>query len=254
MTAEMAYLVHVYQSGVATWMDIFDHEAHYQRTVTRRVLISELLLQCVCAFTAKNLSLLESGEIWTAAATQYYGKSLRMLIDLLGSSAPQDDALTAIMLLSSYEMITTDGPEYWQHYSGTMVMIRTQGIDARSVGLDRANFWIYIRHEIVIALVNESPLKFGPREWNVEWLEGEQNEDVLGNKLLWLLGRAIDLVFAKDPITGDPIVTTIERRNLLRDTEQWYTGLPGSSYGVKYGQETEEGFSRLFFAVPASGE
>jgi hypothetical protein len=255
MTAEMAYLVHIYQSGVATWMDLFDHEAHYQRAVTRRVLVSELLLRCVCAFTAKHLSLLVSGETWTPVAARYYGESLRMLIELFSSpSTPQDDALTATMLLSSYEMVATEGQEHRRHYSGAMMMIKTRGINARSVGMDKANFWVYIRHEIVVALVTESTLQISPKDWNVRWRDGETREDVLGNQLLWLLGRAVDLVFAKDPTTGQPMAMTNERRELLRDTERWFNGLPEPFRGVKYGEETEEGFSRLFFAVPASGE
>lgn len=255
ITSEKAYLLQAYRSGVATWMDLFDHASAYQRAITRRLLVSELLLRCVCAFTAKHLSLLVSGEIWKPVAAQYYGESLRMLIEHLGSSAPQEDALTATMLLSSYEMIATQGQEHRRHFFGAMMLIKTHGISACSVGLDRANFWIYIRHEIVVALANESSLQVSPKEWNVRWREGETEEDALGNQILWLVGRAIDLTYASEPPnTGELIATITERRELMKDAERWSDGLPGSFRGVKYGEATEEGFSKLYFAVPAAGE
>ena len=256
LTAETAYLLHAYQnkSGVARWMDLFDHEATYQRAVARRILRSELLLRCVCAFTAKHLSLLDAGEIWKPAAARYYGESLRMLIELLGSGGPQDDALTATMLLCSFEMIAAQGSEHRRHFFGAMMLITTHGINACSVGINRANFWIYIRHEIVVALNNESSLLLSPDTWNVNWREDETEEDALGNQVLWLLGRAINLTYAKHPRTGEPMGTVTERRELLRDTDLWFDKLPLAFQGVKYGDETDDGLSRLYFAVPAAGK
>ena len=110
--------------------------------------------------------------------------------------------MTATILLSSYEMIAAQGQEHRRHFYGALMLIKTHGICARSVGLDKANFWIYIRHEIVVALVNESKLLLSPNEWNASFRDGETEEDLLGNQLLWLLARAIDLVYAKHTDPG----------------------------------------------------
>lgn len=250
----MAFLLDTYQSGVATWMDLFDHSCTYQRVVPQRMLSSELLLYCICAFTSKHLSLLVSGEVWTPVAGRYYGEALHMLIELLGSTAPQDDALTATMVLSSYEMIAAQGQEHQRHFYGALMLIKTHGIHAHSVGLDKANFWIYIRHEIVVALMTESKLLLSPKDWNVNFEEGETQEDLLGNQLLWFLARAIDLVYAKDAHSGMPVATANERKESLRAAETWFDGLPASFQGVKYGEVTEEGFSKIYFAIPTAGE
>lgn len=256
LTAEMAYLLHTYRdkTGVARWMDLFDHEETYQRAVARRVLRSELLLSCVCAFTAKHLSLLQCGEIWKPTAARYYGESLRMLIEMLGGGGPQDDALTATLLLCSFEMIAAEGGEHRRHFFGAMMLITTHGINAGSVGIHRANFWIYIRHEIVVALVNESSLLLSPDVWNVNWREDEIEEDVLGNQVLWLLGRAVNITYARNTRNGEPMGTVTERRELLKDTSLWFDKLPGTFQGVKYGDETDDGVSQLYFAVPAAGK
>ena len=70
---EMVHLLNIYRSGLSAWMDIFDFENTYQREVSRRAMYSELLLKCICSFTAKHLSLLASGEVWQPIAARYYG-------------------------------------------------------------------------------------------------------------------------------------------------------------------------------------
>ncbi len=71
---EMVHLFNIYRSGLSAWMDIFDFENTYQREVSRRAMYSELLLKCICSFTAKHLSLLASGEVWQPIAARYYGE------------------------------------------------------------------------------------------------------------------------------------------------------------------------------------
>ncbi|KAK0630318.1 hypothetical protein B0T17DRAFT_218509 [Bombardia bombarda] len=249
LTAENAHLLTVYQAGVATWMDIFDHTCAYQREVPRRCLTSGLVLNSVCAFTAKNLSLLPSGDVWAATAARYYGDSLRMLIRYLNSSSPQSDALTATMLLCSYELIAARGHEHQRHCYGALTLITTHGITAQSLGMDRANFWIYIRHEITVALVNEVPLQINPTEWNVTWPEeGNVEEDVLGNQLLWLLGRAINVAYT--PISH--LSPGRERQEILTDAAMWFATLPVSFKGVKYGQPDDQGFNKIYYPVSAA--
>jgi hypothetical protein len=71
---ESAFLLQTFSAGLATWMDVFDFDKTYERQVTRRALHSQLLIHCICAFTAKNLSLLSSGEVWDPISSRYYGE------------------------------------------------------------------------------------------------------------------------------------------------------------------------------------
>ncbi|PYI04092.1 hypothetical protein BO78DRAFT_388860 [Aspergillus sclerotiicarbonarius CBS 121057] len=237
----MVYLLNEYRRGLATWMDVFDLSDTYQREVARRALTSELLLRCICAFAAQQLCLRASGEIWASVATNYYSQSLHLLIQQLNSTEPLRDTLTAVILLGSYEVLAAQGQEHHRHYEGAMKLIQIQGISARSVGLDRANFWIWVRHELTIAITNKMPLQLKPSDWNVNWQERETEEDLLSNQLLWLVGRAVDWVY-KDR-------TPLEYRKLLTDTESWYTGLSQHFRGVKYGELVEDGLSRVYFVV-----
>ncbi|KAJ3498386.1 hypothetical protein NLG97_g1164 [Lecanicillium saksenae] len=246
LTSEMVHLLKTYQSGVATWMDMFDYNCSYQRDVLRRCTTSELLLYAVCAFTAKTLSLLPSGELWAHPAGEYYIKALRLLSNhICHDAAHQEDTLTATMLLCSYEMTASQEAEHKHHFYGAMILISTRGVSASSVGMDLANFWIYIRHEIFVALVNEAPLQLNPDGWKVRWREGETDEAMLGNQILWLVGRSINILYWKGSNTDC-------REGILAEASGWHAGLPASFYGIKYGEPDDQGFCRMYFALPAS--
>jgi Fungal specific transcription factor domain len=242
----MVYLLNEFRQGMATWMDVFDHACTYQREVCRLSLTSELLLRCVCALTAKQLSLRPSGEIWTSIATKYYSESLSLLIEQLNEPESSDVALTAVVLLSSYEILAAQGQAHRRHCEGAMRLMKMQGISACSLNLDRANFWIWIRHDISVAIMNGTPLQMSPKEWHVTWREAETQEDLLGNRLLWLVGRAVDWIYGSK--------TPHENDNILRDAEEWYASLSAPSRGVKYGDSVEDGLSKVHFAVAAAGE
>lgn len=71
---EVVFLLNKFRAGLATWMDVFDFDKTYETEVLRRALHSDLLLRCICAFTAQHLSLLVSGEFWFPIASRYYGQ------------------------------------------------------------------------------------------------------------------------------------------------------------------------------------
>ncbi|TID02782.1 hypothetical protein CH35J_003955 [Colletotrichum higginsianum] len=253
LTAEMVHLLTTYRTSVATWMDIFDYGCAYQLEVLRRCMTSKLLVRSVCAFTAKHLSLLPSGDVWVAPATRYYGESLRGLIGYIGTGSVPEDVLTATILLCSYEIIATQGEEHQRHLAGAKLLILNRGVSASSVGLDRANFWIYIRHEITVALFNKTTLQISPRDWRVNWRETEVEEDVLANQLLWLLGRAIDVVFRQEQSVFTTTATLCdERQEIYAEVATWFRCWSPSFKGVKYGEPDDQGFSKLYFPVPCA--
>lgn len=246
LSNEVVRLLETYNSCLAPWMDLCDHGCTFQRDVSRIAMASELVLKCVCAFSAKHLSLLASGGVWQPVASHYYGEALALLIRELGCSQPQIDALTAAMLLSSYEVLVAHGDEHKRHFQGALNLIRLRGINAQSLGLDRANFWIYIRHELSMALSNGTPLHLHPQDWKVTWPEAGAGEDCMANCLLWLAARAINATYG-DCQQGD-------RVRLKNDIERWYDATSPIFRGNAYGQADRDGLRRVYFAVPAAGQ
>lgn len=251
LTSESAFLLQTYVRTVATWMDIFDHGSTYQHKIPQLVLASPLLFHCVCAFTANHLALSNSSHnpSWEVCAVRHYGKALRLLIEAL-SVPSHEHALTGSMLLLSYEIQGAQRSEdYRRHFLGLTSLIKSRHVTAQSTGTDLANFWIYVRHEIVVAMASEQPLVFDPAEWEVSWIEGETREDILGNHVLWILARVINLVFGPD---GNTEAGKIQRQNFLQEIEIWRRGLSETFVGIGYGEQDEDGFRKVYFPVTAA--
>ncbi|KAH7080276.1 hypothetical protein BKA63DRAFT_506084 [Paraphoma chrysanthemicola] len=251
LTSETAFLLQTYVRTVATWMDVFDHDSTYQLRVPQQVLTSPLLFHCVCAFTANHLALsnASSNPSWKFVAVKHYGEALRLLIQAL-SMPDQEHALTASMILLSYELHEAlRSEDYRRHFLGLTTLIRSRGITAQCTGTDRANFWIYVRHEIALAISSEKPLVLDPDEWAVTWIEGEAREDVLGNHVVWILARVINLIFSEE---GRSAITRPTRQAFLHELEAWRAGLSDTFVGIPYGETDEEGFQKVYFPVTAA--
>ncbi|EOA82153.1 uncharacterized protein SETTUDRAFT_98039 [Exserohilum turcica Et28A] len=139
--------------------------------------------------------------------------------------------------------------DYRKHFRGLTCLVKARRITAQSTGTDVANFWIYVRHELVVAMANEQPLIFDPAEWEVSWEEGETREDVLGNHVLWISARVINLVFGPD---GNTEAGRIQRQELLHEIELWRRGLSETFVGIPYGENDEDGFRKVYFPVAAA--
>lgn len=251
LTSETAFLLQTYVRTVATWMDCFDHTSTYQLKIPQLLIKSSLLFHCVCAFTANHLALSKSShnQAWKLVAGKHYGQALRLLIDALSMPA-HEHALTASMLLLSYEIHgALRSEDYRRHFLGLSMLIKARGITAQSTGTDRANFWIYIRHEIVVALASEKPLILDPADWSVSWEEGETREDVLGNHVLWILARVTNLIFGP---RSNSDAGRERRQAFLLELEAWRAGLSETFVGIPYGEKDEDGFRKVYFPVVAA--
>lgn len=251
LSSESVFLLQTYVKTVATWMDLFDHSSTYQLKIPPLALTSPLLFHCVCAFTANHLALSNTSlnASWKLIAVRHYGRALRLLIDAL--EVPfSETAMTGSMLLLSYEVHgAIRSEDYRRHFLGMTMLIKSHGITAQSTGTDRANFWIYCRHEIAVALANERPLVLDPVEWGVLWQEGEGREDVLGNHLMWILARVINLVFGPN---GAKENSRSAREAFLQELEAWRTGLSPSFIGIPYGDADDDGFRLIYFSSVAA--
>lgn len=218
---------------IAVWMDLFDYGMSYQQDVMRRVTSSQLILHSACALTAKQPSTVKSGQVSAPVAARYYGESLRDLIHLLADpTACQDDALTATILLSSYELLAAPDAELKRHLLGAMTLIKTRGINARSKALERASFWIYVRQDNATALILERPTTLPSVDWNVSWAGDEMEEDTLGNQILWLLDLASNLVIQDDEAHLDD-TSSVRRSELSTDIDSWLLRLPVAFKGAR---------------------
>ncbi|KAF2263977.1 hypothetical protein CC78DRAFT_617173 [Lojkania enalia] len=250
LTPESVHLLQTYLRTVAIYQDLTDFSQTYQLHIPRLIPSSPLLYHCICALTAKSLARVRSRQnaSWEPVARWHYGEALRQLIAALNGPC-QQHCLTATIVLSAYEIFVSLGQEHRRHFLGAYALIKARGISAQSAGIDGANFWIYVRHEIGVALATERPLMLGPDEWGVKFEEEETREDVLARQVLWILARAINLVYGED---GETDAGKGRRGEMLTELEEWRAGLSESFAGIPYGEEDDEGFRKVYFTVTAA--
>jgi hypothetical protein len=181
-------------------------------------------------------------------ASRYYGEALTLLIRALRDPNVPGDPLTAALLLGSYEVLAAQANEHERHGEGAAKLIRLRGITASSLGLDRANFWIYVRHELSIAFSSESPLRLDPSRWEVTWPGHSASEYCMANYLMWLAARAVDIMYT---VTSDD---ASRRAELMRDLENWHNATPSLFRGIMYGPPNDLGLRKVFFAQPTAGK
>lgn len=247
-------LLRIFQRGTGTWMDVLDHSLSFQRQAIELAFSSSLLLHSICAVSAKHMSFVAETSIWEPVASSYYGEGLRLLIkDLNESNTSHDTLLAATILLSSYELLATAGPDHEKHLYGARTIIQTRGLRAKETSLQRASFWIYARQDVALALVNEGPTFMPSTNWNVMLPSDGAGEDTRGNKMLWLLARAIDLRFK--PVSG---TTPSERYQALMDISneinRWWNDLAPTARGVTVGDNSGTELPKIWFCVPAAGK
>lgn len=169
------------------------------------------------------------------------------MIAKLDSQEPDSDALTAAILLGSYEAMAASSTSHQSHYKGAMNLIITRGVSASSVGLDKVNFFIYMRHEITIALSDENSLQSDPKIWNIRKPGPRAGADHLANYLMMLIGLIVNTTYKRD-------VSRSDRKSLKDQIREWYDNTTEEFRGVAYGDILKDGTQKVFFPFPNSGE
>ncbi|EHK24012.1 uncharacterized protein TRIVIDRAFT_230412 [Trichoderma virens Gv29-8] len=252
MTEEVMDLLLKYQSGIGAWMDVLDHSSNYRRQVTRRAASSALLMYSICALSAKQMSLVAEHSVWELVAGRFYGQSLRLLIhDLNQIDAKYDEVFVATLLLCSYELLSIPGPDYRKHLEGVSSLLWSHCLPSITTDLDKASFWIYARHDVAMALINYCPTLIATSEWPDAMAGPNSEEDAVGNKVLWLLAKVIELRFAP---SGN--ITPGNRNQCLlevgAEVNKWWDDLPLTSHGLSSGDVSEDGLSQLWFCVQSA--
>ncbi|OAP60976.1 hypothetical protein AYL99_05980 [Fonsecaea erecta] len=236
ITPRTAFLLRTYETGIATWMDVFDCSLSYQQGLLQLVPQSPLLLNSTCALAARQLSLITDPQTWTPVAEQHYGESLSMLRSTLEkASMNAEHALVATILLSSYELLAFPGLNYHRHFRGAKSFVEALEAYKSPKRMTRASFWIYARHEVGQALNLERPPMLDPTRWPKQDLLHTENvgEDVYCNDALRLCAEVIHLIFGSQPLRrGKKWVN--QWSCLHEEWESWIQEAPKILLGQEY--------------------
>lgn len=236
-------------------MDIFDHTRTYQNEVVRCSLSSPLLMHAICALSAKQMSLIQNKFLWEPLASKFYGESLRLLIkELANHGTDRELLLAATIILGSYELLAEPGVDYQKHLYGARTLIQSFKIRPKESRLQQASFWIYARQDVALALVNERPTLTSPDQWPPLPKHASSVEEMLGNQVLQLLAKIIELKFSQngDPWSGERLEAL---KHLLSEIDSLWANIPHHVRGVPMRNvvDESEGLLSIWFCDPAAG-
>jgi hypothetical protein len=237
LSSRTAFLLRTYENGIGTWMDVFDSSMSYQRGLLQLLPQSPLLLNSTCALAARQLSLIGDAQIWTSVAEMHYGESLSMLRSSIERSTANDEhALIASILLSSYELLAFPGQDYHRHFRGAKSFVEALGARHSAKRMIRASFWIYARHEVGQAMNLEAMLMQDPITWpKMDSLAlGDVGEDAYCNDALRLCAEVVHFVFGANSRKMQAKRWARQWLSLRVEWKNWHRDCPKDLFGMEY--------------------
>lgn len=244
-----------YQSGIGTWMDLFDHRRSYREAILNLVTACPCVMHSICALTARQLALISDAQKWSPVAEAHYCEALSILTRVLDNPfLHPDSAMVGTMLLSSYELLAFPGADYKRHFQGAKGVIETLQAYRSSSQLIDASFWIFARHDIACGMSNECEPMLNPDLWpqldfSVDNRDG--CEDLLSNEMLRLAALVLRLVFGS---SSSRMRAKWEKEwtSLQHQLNQWYEARSEHFKGIAYGSTDNQGTTRYMFPVPCT--
>ena len=148
-----------------------------------------LLDTAVRAVSLAHMGRLYGSEVFLNESRPYYGKAIRLLNSAISDQdkGMASETLSATMLLSFYEMFTSNSNDSWiKHAGGAGALMKMRGPQRHRYGFDREIF-VACRHNVIIeAFHTDEPCFLNEPDWIQvsrdiynDLIEGVENEDTL---------------------------------------------------------------------------
>ncbi|KAF2164808.1 hypothetical protein M409DRAFT_24713 [Zasmidium cellare ATCC 36951] len=222
------HFVHV----LSMWIDITDWENSFAVRVSSMALRNVGLMRAILALSARHLSVCplfaHLSEHFPSAETlgvRYYHQTLQYLQRAMQHPPylRSDQLLATVLLISTYEMLDTNGRDWERHLKGVFWIQRSQLIQGESGGLKQAIWWAWLRQDIWAA--------FKDRRKILSFYVLKRPCSELGfwelvNRSVFLLGQCVNYASEKEVQAGAiDVQARINRgEELWSSLEEWKTG------------------------------
>ena len=153
-----------------------------------------LLDTAIRAVTLAHLSMQTRSKVIMRESTPYYGRALHLLNKALldDRQGLASETLSATILLSFYEMFSSDQNESWiRHAGGAGTLMRIRGAARHRYGFDREMYLAY-RHTIVIeSFEQDKPCFLDEPEWRQVAIE--IHEDIRASGVVGTSNQIFDI-------------------------------------------------------------
>jgi len=215
-------------------LDTTDCQEHFTREVPRIALSSPILLNACLAFAARNLARVSGYN--PEAAEYFHSACIELLIPALSdqTSAADPDLLAATVILRIYEQLNATGDDE-RHLWGTTALVDLQPHHNAPTagGIRQAAFWVFIRQDIYMALVQQRPMGCNMEGFNVQVTYEAKDDATWANWAIWICGLIINYCFGP----GEKTWETWQHLNSMMDT--WELRKPQAFVPYFYKERSE---------------
>ncbi|KAI0191663.1 hypothetical protein EV127DRAFT_337740 [Xylaria flabelliformis] len=242
---------------IAPWLDKFDNDCHFGRTLPVMAQDHRHLRCSMLALSARQQEQKHS-ERRSSASLALYQEAVHQLIPQLQTrSIP---VVASCVVLCVLEMMSCS-PNMWRrHLDGCASLIQSVGINGFSNGLEKALFWCFARMDVCGGFISSQRTLIPVDSWSSE-ISLEQNVrlyreasrfDIYADYAVFLCALVLDL-FASDH-TEDVFVR--RWNELFGYIEDWYTQRPPEMRSILELKAPKGDYSRPFpiilFSNPAA--
>ncbi|RFU32758.1 hypothetical protein B7463_g3577, partial [Scytalidium lignicola] len=243
---KQARLMRYFVDNLARWFDLCDYERHFALIVPKRAATCPMLLNATLAVSARHLSFLGRTDICDLSDfVRYQEQCLHHFIPSLNNSAVilDENILAATVILRYLEEV--DVPlfvsETQYHLIGTRIFVHAQGEALVAGGLRQAAFWVAIRQEIYMALVNQRPVHpgFNLSASSFDYSFSPAADCTWANRIVMHCADVLRFCFGDDQ-------ANVEARHetLLEYTREWSRCCP-ESFSPTFYREPDRGGDRF---------
>ncbi|KAI1756895.1 hypothetical protein F4782DRAFT_537312 [Xylaria castorea] len=242
---------------IAPWLDKFDNDCHFGRTLPVMAQDHRHLRCSMLALSARQQERKYS-ERWSSASLALYQEAVHQLIPQLQTRSTA--VVASCVVLCVLEMMSCS-PNMWRrHLDGCARLIQSVGINGFSAGLEKALFWCFARMDVCGGLISSQRTLIPVDSWssaisleqNVRLYRETSCFGLYADYSVFLCALVLDL-FASDH-TED--VFTRRWSELFVYIEDWYTQRPPEMRAILELNAPRGDYSRPFpiilFSNPAA--
>ncbi|GAB7351731.1 hypothetical protein MBLNU459_g2316t1 [Dothideomycetes sp. NU459] len=230
-----------YFDEVSVWLDMFDHERHFQHVLPLLANTSRPLRLSILALSARQIERKDPDKPYTESLALYQ-EAIQLIVQDLQSL---DIAVIAsCVLLCVLEMMSSSPRDWGRHLDGCAMLLEAAGINGSVGGMRQALFWCFARMDVWGGYLSDTFTKIPTSLWGIQ--SGSMSAAVsqfktmstsfygYANYAVFLCASVLNVITNQDDVSIERAETGMQRRAtyatrwkaLFDLVQDWYNSRP----------------------------
>jgi len=254
---------------VAPWIDKFDPERHFQRTLPIMARSHDHLRYSMLALSARQIERKNNSK-HTSRSLALYQTAIQLVLPQLHTRSTP--VIASCVVLCVLEMLSSSAKAWHQHLDGCAHLLEAVGINGFSGGVDQALFWCFARMDVCGGLIASSKTLIPVEHWassgvgldaDVDRFRSVGDYNVYACEAVYLIAQILDLLSFHSNLAGRVGATprlptdtdtaySARWTRLWHHISTWYTTRPAEMLPISSFTPPTSPFPRLLYSNPAA--